>query len=215
MPRRVGPGRATAARGGGPKQIAANPRASVAAHAAPRLESGPWCRWRSGLWRAAAGPTSLRRVAASNSRSGPRSCLVTSRDPCRRLYTRARANRSGRGSLRLNHQFRMRCLQGNLPAARAFPSYASRTVQLAPCGWLRGGMARDCRGCRHGPVRAVRSRLDPGGGHCGAVEATSGLTTARCSCAVLSGAMVLCGRQLSVAHTQLRLAVLLASRATG
>jgi hypothetical protein len=41
----------------------------------------------------AAASTSLRRVAASNSHSGSRSCLVSSRDPCRRLYTRARANR--------------------------------------------------------------------------------------------------------------------------
>ena len=31
--------------------------------------------------------------AAWNSRSGSRSCLVSSRDPCRRLYTRVRANR--------------------------------------------------------------------------------------------------------------------------
>ena len=50
-------------------------------------------------------------------------------------------------------------------------------------------VARDCCGCRHGPVRAVRPRLDPGGGHRGAVEETGGLTTARCSCgAALSGA---------------------------
>jgi hypothetical protein len=91
--------------------------------------------------------------------------------------------------------------QGNLPAARAFASYASRTVRLAPRGWLRSGVARDCRGCRHGPVRAVGPRFDPGGGHRGAVEETGGLTAVRCSCgAVLSGAMVLDRHQTRAAE---------------
>jgi hypothetical protein len=124
-----------------------------------------------------------------------------------------------------------RCPRGTLPAARAFPLYASGTVRLAPRGWLRGGMARDCRGRRHGPVRAVRPRLSPGAGHRGAVEGNGGLTTARCSCgATLSGARVLCWidtklAQLSVARIELplaelfdrplELAVPLASRGTG
>jgi hypothetical protein len=120
--------------------------------------------------------------------------------------------------------------QGNLPAARAFASHASGTLRLAPRGWLRSDVARNCRGCRHGPVRAVRPRLDPGGGHRGAVEETGGLTAVRCSCgAVLSGAMVLDRHQTRAAERRLHpasacgvlrsptreLAAPLASRATG
>jgi hypothetical protein len=130
-----------------------------------------------------------------------------------------------------SRRFRVPLPQGNLPAACAFASYASGPVRLAPRGWLRRGMARDCRGRRHGPVRAVRPRLDPGAGHRGAVEETGGLSAARCSCgAALSCARVLCWidtklAQLSVARIELplaelfdrplELAVPLASRGTG
>ena len=94
-----------------------------------------------------------------------------------------------------------RCPRGTFLLPARFASYASGPVRLAPRGWLRSGMARDCRGRRHGPVRAVRPRLDPGGGHRGAVEETGGLTTARCSCgAVLSGAMVLDRHQTRAAE---------------
>jgi len=165
----------------------------------------------------AAGSTSLRRVWQPPTRALVReaawSLVAIHVGDCTR--ERARTE-DGRGSLRLNHQFRMRCPQGNLPAARAFLSYASGTVQLAPCGWLRGGMARNCRGCRHGPVCAVRSRLDPGGSHRGAVEETSGPHDGPlfvwCRVTRRYGVVL---AQLSVAHIQLRLAVPLASRATG
>ena len=106
---------------------------------------------------------------------------------------RERANRRWPRFLAIHRRFRMPLPRGTFLLPAAFSSYASGPVRLAPRGWLRSGMARDCRGCRHGPVRAVRPRLDPGGGHRGAVEETGGLTTARCSCgAALSGARVLC-----------------------
>jgi hypothetical protein len=119
--------------------------------------------------------------------------------------TRERARTGdGRGSLDATVDPECRLPQGNLPAARAFASYASGTVRLAPRGWLRSDVARNCRGCRHGLVRAVRPRLNPGGGHRGAVEETGGLTAVRCSCgAVLSGAMVLDQHQTRAAERRL------------
>ena len=139
------------------------------------------------LWRAAvllaAASTSLRRGAAWNSRSGSRSCLVSSLDPCRRLYTRARANQKWPRFLAIQPSIQNAVASGEpslLPAR-------SLRMRQEPYDWPRvghfvGGVARDCRGCRHGPVRAVRPRLDPGGGHRGAVEETGGLTAVRCSC---------------------------------
>ena len=139
----------------------------------------------------------------------------SSRDPCRRLCTRAREPKMAAVPCDSTVDSECRCPRGTFLLPAAFSSYASGPVRLAPRGWLRSGMARDCRGCRHGPVRAVRPRLDPGGGHRGAVEETGGLTTARCSCgAALSGARVLCWidtklAQLSVARIHLPLAELL------
>jgi hypothetical protein len=104
-----------------------------------------------------------------------------------------------------------------------------RNRTTGPAWVVRSGMARDCRGCRHGPVRAVRPRLDPGGGHRGVVEEMGGLTAVRCSCgAVLSGAMVLDRHQTRAAERRshpasacgtlrspTRAGVPLASRGTG